>query len=51
MGTVRKRYRAAFKAQVALEACKGQTRITSGAEGPGVWDPSPGLRDSLDTQL
>ena len=36
MGTVRKRYSAAFKAQVALEACKGQTTLSELASEFGV---------------
>ena len=36
MGTVRKRYSAAFKAQVALEACKGQKTLSQLASEFGV---------------
>jgi putative transposase len=36
MGTVRKRYSAAFKAQVALEACKGQKTLSELASEFGV---------------
>src|SRR5258708_37529709 len=36
MGTVRKRYSTAFKAQVALEACKGQKTLSELASEFGV---------------
>jgi transposase-like protein len=44
MGTVRKRYSAAFKAQVALEACKGQKTLSELASEFGVHELLPTVK-------